>query len=49
MRTENKKEKFETLLILTEHGLRLVDTNHPCAKDINVFADYLIIDKPKDK
>ncbi len=38
---KNKKSRFETVLILTEHGLRMIDTAHDGAKNTDAFIEYV--------
>ena len=38
---KNKKSRFETVLILTEQGLGLVDINHPSAKRVEDFIEFV--------
>lgn len=39
---KNNKSRFETVLVITEHGLRMVNTNHPDAKNTEEFIEYLL-------
>ena len=42
---KNNKSRFETILVITEHGLSLIDTNHPGAKNTDAFIEYLLKQK----
>ena len=42
---KNNKSRFETVLVITEHGLRMVNTNHPGAKNTEEFIEYLLKQK----
>lgn len=38
---KNKKSRFETVLIITEHGLRMIDTAYDGAKNTDAFIEYV--------
>ncbi len=43
--SKNKKSSFEAVLVITEHGLRMIDTNHPGAENTDTFINYLLRQK----